>query len=724
MAVAHDAVSESHTGTSPSVSEASFSWTHTPSADPHGVLVFVFTLNFGANFSTNVTYGGVPLIWMNQAVTDAAGEPGFVTVYMLGQGLPTGAQSVVVSRTNNTGEMYAVAVTVTENTVGRTLLHEATAYISGDGTLNQLSVTDGSPGQNSVRYVGNFFGLNAVPAPGADSTALVDILVGSTRGAAVVRETTAGQGSRPVGFSDGTSDDRASLGVAFRVMLDQFVGQAWPFGIYYSAQMRGPFWMDTARGAIIGVDWNADPAAWYTTDGGDSWTKSVLENVTIEGIAACFDGEVFGDNGTLIHVAYTCSTEQDLSVAQFDLATMTWSAVVDLNTALGAANYNSPIIQKTQGGSWYVSCHNTGATRYAYRNSGDFLTSGDWSAATSPWEADGSLDYARAFCGDTDDPDDFGIIFHDITAAEISIKMYDWGTDTWTEQVFQTSLTYQNYTTYMSVKVRHSDKRVFVVNWNASSSANLITRRFLPTTSDATALTITTNTNNVYTGATPNSCDLLIDQFSGDVYVCYGRTATSFTLYYKRSTDNGDNWGAETQYLVHTGQASYTVAAGAFGPTNGGRFAPAILRYSMNWIVVPAASSALTFHPYVPPEPVQLSGPRPFLLLEGADEPYIPVAAAVSAQRSIASVLSDLTSIPPEIEDEGFAVPPLTPAALSLELFPATQQGFIDRMSALRTIAGVLLDLTSITPEVEDQQSVRRALELKWQEYPDRKSVV
>jgi hypothetical protein len=44
MAVAHSAASESHTGTTGSTNQASFSWTHVQSGTPQGVLVFVHTI--------------------------------------------------------------------------------------------------------------------------------------------------------------------------------------------------------------------------------------------------------------------------------------------------------------------------------------------------------------------------------------------------------------------------------------------------------------------------------------------------------------------------------------------------------------------------------------------------------------------------------------------------------------------------------------------------------
>jgi hypothetical protein len=215
-AVAHDAASESHTGTTGSASQASFSWTHTPTGTPRGVLVYVFTNGTATQTVTGVTYGGVAMTAVaGGAATDTAGEPGQVDTYFLGSGIPTGAQSIVVSRTNNATVMYATAATQTAATTtevtGIVLLQQSGAYA-------QQSVNDGSPGTNSLRYAGGFYGANGVLAAGANSTLLHNIDLGSQT-FNFARETTAGQGARNVGFT-GASDDRAAVHLAVRELVN------------------------------------------------------------------------------------------------------------------------------------------------------------------------------------------------------------------------------------------------------------------------------------------------------------------------------------------------------------------------------------------------------------------------------------------------------------------------------------------------------------------------
>jgi hypothetical protein len=212
--VAFDASSESHTGTTGSVSQSSFSWTHTPVGTPKGVLIFVWNDGTAAQ-TTSITYGGVnvPAVSGGAAV-DTAGETGRMTAFYLGSGLPTGAQTVTVNRNNNTTELWAVAITITAT--GNTQVYEpGIVLVQEDGTLAVQSVTDGSPGTNSLRFAGAYSGLASPPAAGTGSTLLQNFDTGNFVGA-VVRETTAGQGARNVGVSSGTADDRAAVHLAVR----------------------------------------------------------------------------------------------------------------------------------------------------------------------------------------------------------------------------------------------------------------------------------------------------------------------------------------------------------------------------------------------------------------------------------------------------------------------------------------------------------------------------
>ena len=179
MAIAHSSSSESHAGTTGSSNEASFSWTHTQTGTPAGVLVFVFNAGDATQRVTGVTYGTESLTQVSGAsASDTAGEPGRCDTYFLGSGLPTGNQTVTVSRTNNATVMYAAVATVTAG-VGLDTDTTGTVTLSNNGSIPEQNVDDGSPGSNSLRYAGAYTGRPSPPNPGANSTLLQEIDFGT-----------------------------------------------------------------------------------------------------------------------------------------------------------------------------------------------------------------------------------------------------------------------------------------------------------------------------------------------------------------------------------------------------------------------------------------------------------------------------------------------------------------------------------------------------------------
>jgi hypothetical protein len=211
LAVAFDTSTESHTGTTGAASVASFTWNHTGGGSARAALVFAFTQPLGTDITTSVTYGGTNMVAVTGGfATDTVTEPGSCKAYFL-DNCGTGTKAVVVNRTNNTTIMYAVAATVTA--AGACTVAGVTVQ-QGDQAPAQANITDGGGPTNSVRFAGAYYGGSAPPVAGANSTAMQSIDFGLL-GCGTVRETTAGTGSRPVGFAD-ASDDWACVLLAIR----------------------------------------------------------------------------------------------------------------------------------------------------------------------------------------------------------------------------------------------------------------------------------------------------------------------------------------------------------------------------------------------------------------------------------------------------------------------------------------------------------------------------
>jgi hypothetical protein len=226
VAVAYDAASESHTGTAGNTSSASFTWNHVPTGTPRGALVFVFSAMNATHYVTSVTYGGTTMTAVPYDASTSSAEPGTCRAYYL-DNVASGTQAVVVNRTNNLTLMYAVCYTVTA--ASATEVYDAGVVTQSGSTTNTgasssggtttwaaglVSVTDGSPGTNSQRFMGLWYGGASVLAAGTGSTAGPSIDFGNYV-VCTYRETTPGQGAQNVGSAAGT-DDLASVGLAVR----------------------------------------------------------------------------------------------------------------------------------------------------------------------------------------------------------------------------------------------------------------------------------------------------------------------------------------------------------------------------------------------------------------------------------------------------------------------------------------------------------------------------
>ena len=233
MAVGFDVATESHAGTTGHSGSANFSWSHTGGGSARGALVFVFGVVTNATPPvTSVTYGGTTMTAIPYTAKDTDTEPGQCTAYYL-DNCGTGTKTVQVNRSDSTPwthVLYAVCYTVTAATATEVYLPGVKTYGgsssntgastsgTGTGTLAETTVDDGSPGTNSLRFMGRYQGTSNVTAAGANSTAPASAAASIDFGLYVIDtfyETTAGQGARNVGGATIT-DDVAAIALAVR----------------------------------------------------------------------------------------------------------------------------------------------------------------------------------------------------------------------------------------------------------------------------------------------------------------------------------------------------------------------------------------------------------------------------------------------------------------------------------------------------------------------------
>lgn len=186
-----------------------------------GGIVFVCTHNSATPVDTGVTWNGTAMTLLYSA-TDTDTEPGVVRAYFL-DNVTNG--TISVTRTNNAtvcvgyaASISALRVTRAYQTITRvssTQNTDANTSTTGTGASGEVAVDDGSPGTSSMRFAASYTGAATPVANGTNSSALQS-LDSTALGSSFVRETTAGQGSRNVGFATGTTDDWALVAVAVR----------------------------------------------------------------------------------------------------------------------------------------------------------------------------------------------------------------------------------------------------------------------------------------------------------------------------------------------------------------------------------------------------------------------------------------------------------------------------------------------------------------------------
>ena len=168
MAVGHDASSISTANTS------SFTFSHGgASSGVRGVQVHVYNVSSATDRVTAVTYGGASMTAVSGGrAQDTAGEAGSCKVYELESGsIPQGTQTVSVTLSASSDSHYATCVTQTGS--ANIKVHTAgIVLLEGDNTVAEQSVTDGSPGTNSLRYAAGFFGHQTLPTAGSRRTCL------------------------------------------------------------------------------------------------------------------------------------------------------------------------------------------------------------------------------------------------------------------------------------------------------------------------------------------------------------------------------------------------------------------------------------------------------------------------------------------------------------------------------------------------------------------------
>ena len=330
-----------------------------------------------------------------------------------------------------------------------------------------------------------------------------------------------------------------------------------------------------------------------STDKGATWTEQDAANspgANLTSAASCADWDTPGDSGTLIHVAWLQTSDDELHYITFDTAADTWGTdrTIDALTVSATVTSSDVAITKAKSGRVYVAgrgdfAGDTENTDHSMLSSTDnFATAG--TAETSPYSSDEEI--IKFFPGaDADTNDICAVVFaYHLTGFALEFWKYDdsagtWGVTTIDRAMDNGPQDARLEKTFFSASLRHSDQHVLVVYFNTSNSRtgdfkSADIAQAVPTIRGKTDLHSNVG-SSLYSAVT-------IDQISDDVYVAYcgsddGSESlfSAVTCFYKLSTDGMREWGSEAAYGVRADDLR-----GVWSPNTitsaGGRFMPQV----------------------------------------------------------------------------------------------------------------------------------------------------
>lgn len=226
------------------------------------------------------------------------------------------------------------------------------------------------------------------------------------------------------------------------------------------------------------------------------------------------------------------------------------------------ANGGALSVTRARGGNIYCKTMiDAGAEGGFFRSTDVGAT---WGARTDS-EALATQDQWILLPGWAADSQDIMMFFWDASADEISRCLYDDSADSWAETSIATTMVDTVATTFypnFSAAVDITNSQNLLVAWTAADLANADLRCWKITESAITEVT------NVVLDSTDDQglCVIGIDTTTQDWYVFYSGKSdgtetfnTNVQGYYKKSTDDGATWGAETEFLPTGG--IYTISA-------------------------------------------------------------------------------------------------------------------------------------------------------------------
>ncbi len=270
-----------------------------------------------------------------------------------------------------------------------------------------------------------------------------------------------------------------------------------------------------------------------------------------------------------------------------------------------------------------------------------------------------------------DDEADIAIVWFEAGSTdEWQLKEYDSSGDSWSSTLIFGVAGAGNSEDFSGpgVSIRHSDGHV-IAAMTGGADATPTNIRIWDLNGSAS---ITELTPVVTSYDFPKAVVVLVAP-NDDIYVGYGKrvSGASYDMFYKKSTDGGTTWGAETAYS--SGSDDWNNADGPLSMQNGGQFAPIIFEYT-----APSTSMGRYINA---DNAVEIGGSVPVVALASFCVDYVPLFGGAQVTLDLDIKINELRE---KIETNAIALntPELENQSLSLNYAKMT-------LTLKGTVAGV-----------------------------------
>lgn len=311
---------------------------------------------------------------------------------------------------------------------------------------------------------------------------------------------------------------------------------------------------------IFSPDTNDDLYWTKSTDGGYEWSlPNAIYAGVVETYGIWFEKWTPGDSGTIIHIAWVGSGDDDCTYDSLNTSNDAETGNIDVFAGLstGGGDDICVSITKTRGGNLLVVfTFGDGAEGGLYRSTA-LGASASFTIRADPTET-AAADYFLIFPGFAADNQDALILYWDRSAEEVTVKVYDDSADSIAESAAETGLTDIAVSTccpQWAATIDFVNSTIVLLVWTNRDTLNADLRCYTVVEAGFTAKT------NVVTDSTDDQqcCAIAIDTNTADWYAFYfGKSDGSETAgsavscYYKVSTDDGTTWGSETSIGLNT----------------------------------------------------------------------------------------------------------------------------------------------------------------------------